>query len=182
MCRFVDLRDKFLTKEIYTIYAPCMYQPTWEKFCKKAKHYVENKNIFIMGAITENTIAGVIVLEKQSDGHLFEILGIAVDAALRQQGIGRKMVRSHSTTGCTPPESSRRASTNGRKKTGSRKECSRRCALHGLPQMRPPASRLSHLRPDERHSVQRTLQSSYPALGTTKTSVQQHRCLHFRKH
>ena len=93
MCQFVDLRDKFLTKEIYTIYAPCMYQPTWEKFCKKAKHYVENKNIFIMGAITENTIAGVIVLEKQSDGHLFEILGIAVNAALRQQGIGRKMVQ-----------------------------------------------------------------------------------------
>ena len=46
-----------------------------------------------MGASTENTIVGVIVLEKQADDRLFEILGIAVDTAYRQQGVGRKMLQ-----------------------------------------------------------------------------------------
>ena len=93
MYGFFDLRDDFITEDIYTIYAPCMYQPTWEKFRKKARHYVENSGIFIMGTSIENDIVGVIVLEKQADDHSFEIIGIAVDPAHRQWGIGRKLLR-----------------------------------------------------------------------------------------
>lgn len=30
----IDLRNRFVSQQVYDIYSTCMYMPTWEKFCE----------------------------------------------------------------------------------------------------------------------------------------------------
>lgn len=91
MFQILDIRNQFLSKEVYEIYAPCMYQPTWEKFCKKTEKLLQNNQISLLGAVENSAVVGIIVLETQENDNT-EIVGIAVDPAHRQRGIGRDMV------------------------------------------------------------------------------------------
>ena len=91
MLQILDIRNQFLSKEVYEIYAPCMYQPTWEKFHQKTEKFLQNNQIILLGAVENSTVVGVIVLETQENNNT-EIVGIAVDPAHRQRGIGRNMV------------------------------------------------------------------------------------------
>ena len=91
MIQIVNIRGQFLSKAVYEVYAPCMYEPTWEKFCGKAEKFFQNDHIVLLGAVEDNAVLGVIVLELH--GGAAEIIGIAVLASHRQRGIGRQMVQ-----------------------------------------------------------------------------------------
>ena len=92
MYKIVELNETFRSAAVYQIYSACMYQPTWEKFCKKAESFLRNDNIAVLGAIEDSAVLGVIVLEMQGGGNA-EIIGIAVDPVHRRRGIGQQMVR-----------------------------------------------------------------------------------------
>ena len=70
-----------------------MYQPTWEKFCKKADTYLQDNTVTMIGAVQGHQFVGIIVLKEQDISGHYEILGIAVDQTLRQHGIGKQMVQ-----------------------------------------------------------------------------------------
>ena len=92
MIRIADISGRFLSKEVYKIYAPCMYQPTWEKFCTKAEKYLQNGHAVLLGAVENSAVLGVMVLETKDSGEA-EIVGIAVSPRRRRLGIGRQMVQ-----------------------------------------------------------------------------------------
>lgn len=92
MIQVMDISERFLSKEVCEIYAPCMYQPTWEKFCGKTEKFLQNDHTLLLGAMENSAVLGVMVLELQDDGDA-EIIGIAVSSAHRQRGIGRQMVQ-----------------------------------------------------------------------------------------
>lgn len=92
MMEIMDMRNQFLSEEVYEIYAPCMYQPTWEKFCTKAEKYLQNGHAVLLGAVENSAVLGVMVLETKDSGEV-EIIGIAVSPSRRRRGIGRQMVQ-----------------------------------------------------------------------------------------
>lgn len=83
-----DLKPHFLSREVYEIYASCMFNPAWEKFAAKAQDYAESADIQCFGWTENGSLAGVIVLDVPSG----EILGIAVHRDLRGCGVGRRMI------------------------------------------------------------------------------------------
>ena len=93
MIQVMDISGRFLSQEVYEIYAPCMYRPTWEKFCGKTEKFLQNDHTLLLGAVENSAVLGVMVLELQ-DGGDAEIVGIAASAAHRRRGIGRQMVNA----------------------------------------------------------------------------------------
>ena len=96
MIEMIELNGDFCTSEVYQIYCDCMYQPTWEKFCRKAEKYLADSNVRLLSAVENSTVLGIIVLQKQTDERT-EIIGIAVSQHCRRCGIGRKMVAAAMT-------------------------------------------------------------------------------------
>jgi len=89
-----DIKDKFITSEIYSIYSLCMYQPTWEKFISKAAEYMNSQTTSIFGYYLDGHIAGVIVINQDQKGGEFPLIrGIAINYENRNQGIGRQLIQ-----------------------------------------------------------------------------------------
>ena len=83
-------RDWLTSKEAFSIYAPCMYQPKYEDFVAQMEEYFSDPSVKIFVCETEGDKAGILVLKE--DGYEAEILGIAVKESLRKKGIGKDMV------------------------------------------------------------------------------------------
>ena len=106
-----------LSEEAYKLYAPCMYEPTPERYRAKMTALLASPSTAIYVYRTEHYAAGMLVIElggkcgageecadggtnrgaNRADGGsggglCAEILGIAVDPACRFCGIGRKMI------------------------------------------------------------------------------------------
>lgn len=88
---YIELRENFITTDIYRIYSACMFEPTWEKFRERAGNFSDAPNVRMFGYLENAVLLGVIVVRKITDGA--EICGIAVDEERRGYGIGRKLVR-----------------------------------------------------------------------------------------
>lgn len=88
----VDLKGRFKTEEIYRLYAPCMYEPTWDKYCKKANRYTKDERIHIWGLEQDHKITAVIVIELQPN-NMIELLGISVDPTYRRQRMAYTLVQ-----------------------------------------------------------------------------------------
>lgn len=78
------------SKEAFSIYAPCMYQPKYEDFVAQMEEYFSDPSVKIFVCETEGDKAGILVLKE--DGFEAEILGIAVKMDQRKKGIGNDMV------------------------------------------------------------------------------------------
>ena len=83
-------RDWLTSKEAFSIYAPCMYQPKYADFVAQMEEYFSDPSVKIFVCETEGDKAGILVLKE--DGYEAEILGIAVKESLRKKGIGKDMV------------------------------------------------------------------------------------------
>ena len=79
-------RDWLTSKEAFSIYAPCMYQPTFDDFVAQMEEYFSEPSVKIFVCENEGEKAGILVLKGE------EILGIAVRKDQRKKGLGRDMV------------------------------------------------------------------------------------------
>ena len=91
MKEIADLKENFITQEVYSVYAACMFEPTWEKFCRKADGFLRDPEVSVFGYRENDVPVGVIVVRKC--GTVAEICGIAVNQADRGRGIGGRLIR-----------------------------------------------------------------------------------------
>lgn len=75
----------------YAVYKHCMYLPTKGKFLALADGLLANPTTAVWAYWMEDRLAGTLALRCVGDEA--EIVGIAVDQALRRQGIGSRRVR-----------------------------------------------------------------------------------------
>lgn len=96
-----DIKQNFLTPEVYEIYSLCMYTPTYEKFAKKAHAYLSNPGTAIYGFYANHALLGVIVLQSTAPSTA-EIVGIAVEHSHQHRHIGRNLIQYAVTAGRYP--------------------------------------------------------------------------------
>lgn len=86
------------SEEAFSIYAPCMYQPTYEDYKALMEKYLSDPSVKIFVCDMDGEKAGILVLkeieaaEGSETGVEAEILGIVVRKDLRGKGIGKEMV------------------------------------------------------------------------------------------
>ena len=86
------------SKEAFSIYAPCMYQPTYEDYKALMEKFLSDPSVKIFVCDMDGEKAGILVLkeieaaEGSETGVEAEILRIAVRKDLRGKGIGKEMV------------------------------------------------------------------------------------------
>ena len=83
-------RAWLLSEEAYKLYAPCMYEPTYDKYAAAMERYLASETNEIYTYRAGKYAEGIHVLNVQ--GSCAEIEGIAVDPSCRYCGIGRKMI------------------------------------------------------------------------------------------
>ena len=83
--------DWLLSEEAFSIYASCMYRPTYEDYKAQMKDYLSDpsKKIFVYEDQGRKT--GMMVLMISEDGA--EIIGIAVSDSARRKGIGKQLIQ-----------------------------------------------------------------------------------------
>ena len=82
--------DWLLSEEAYSVYAPCMYQPTYKKYIFRMKQYISDPSVRIYVCEKDVKKAGILVLNVSYSTS--EIQGIAVAEDMRRQGIGKEMI------------------------------------------------------------------------------------------
>ena len=91
MSTVLCLDKNWLTsKEAFSIYAPCMYQPKYEDFVAQMEEYLGDPSVKIFVCENEGEKAGILVMKE--DGSEAEILGIAVRKDQRKKGLGKEMI------------------------------------------------------------------------------------------
>lgn len=78
------------SEEAFSIYAPCMYQPTYDAFVAQMEEYFSDPSVKIFVCEKEGEKIGILVLKE--DGSEAEILGIAVKRDQRKKGFGKDMI------------------------------------------------------------------------------------------
>ena len=88
---FTEQTDKAALLAAYEVYKTCMYRPTMEKYEKKIDAYLQEEAVGVFTCTQGSTVLGMIV--GRLDGKTgMEILGIAVNTAVRKRGIGAYMI------------------------------------------------------------------------------------------
>ena len=82
--------DWLTSEEAFLIYAPCMYQPTYEDCKALMEKYLSDPSVKIFVCDMDGEKAGILVLKE--DGSEAEILGIAGRKDLREKGVGKEMI------------------------------------------------------------------------------------------
>ena len=72
-----------LSKEVFSIYASCMYYPTYEKYKERMEDYFDNSSVKVFVCKNRGKKTGMMVLE--SSGVAAEIIGIAVSDDARNK-------------------------------------------------------------------------------------------------
>ena len=88
---FMELTDREKILQTYDIYKHCMYMPTEEAFRKKIGLYLRDHAVRIYGCSDHDRITGILVVSLAENDRA-EIIGISVDPAYRNQGIGSYMI------------------------------------------------------------------------------------------
>ena len=83
-------KDWLQSQEAFSIYASCMYQPTYDAFKNRMKSYVSDASVKIYVCTENGDRIGILVLQTSSEEA--EIMGIAVSDHFRKRGIGRRMI------------------------------------------------------------------------------------------
>lgn len=85
--------DWLETREAFEIYAPCMYEPSFEKYIEEISTMRENSAVRIFACADGENFTGIIVY-KTYDFITSEILGIAVKDKYRGNGIGTGLIHT----------------------------------------------------------------------------------------
>ena len=99
-CEIIRCMEKhwLTSEEAFSIYAPCMYQPTNEDYKALMEKYLSDPSVKIFVCDMDGEKTGILVMkeieaaEGSETGVEAEILGIAVRKDLRGKGIGKEMV------------------------------------------------------------------------------------------
>lgn len=83
-------RDWLTSEEAFSIYASCMYHPTFDDYVAQMEEYFSDPSVKIFVCENAGEKAGILVLKE--DGSEAEILGIAVKENQRKKGLGKDMV------------------------------------------------------------------------------------------
>ena len=89
MTRAFRLGDSaLLSSEGFRVFRDCMYRPTEDAYLRKMQAYLEDPDRRVFVCEQDGRLAGILVADAADAG----IVGIAVDAALRGQGIGTFLI------------------------------------------------------------------------------------------
>ena len=99
-CEIIRCMEKhwLTSEEAFSIYAPCMYQPTYEDYKALMEKFLSDPSVKIFVCDMDGEKTGILVMkeieaaEGSETGVEAEILGIAVRKDLRGKGIGKEMV------------------------------------------------------------------------------------------
>jgi len=87
LCRDMDwLRSE----EAFSIYASCMYKPTYDAFKKRMESYASNPLVKVYVCTEDSEQIAILVLQRSNAEA--EIMGIAVSERFQNRGIGRRMI------------------------------------------------------------------------------------------
>lgn len=93
-----DIKQNFLTPNVYEIYSQCMYAPTYEKFAEKAHSYLNDPSTAIYGFYADHALLGIIALQTKAP-NTAEIVGIAVEHSHQHRHIGKNLIQYAVTAG-----------------------------------------------------------------------------------
>ena len=93
VCEILEKADTdwLLSKEAFSLYAPCMYQAAFDEYKKVIAQYASDPDVKIFVCTETGIKAGMLVLREADETP--EIIGIAVSASMRGRGIGTYMIR-----------------------------------------------------------------------------------------
>lgn len=84
--------DWLLSEEAFTIYASCMYHPTYDEYKTQMEDYLLDSSVKVFVSENRGRKTGMMVL-KLSEAAA-EIIGIAVSDDARNKGIGKELIKS----------------------------------------------------------------------------------------
>ena len=80
-----------LSEEAFSIYASCMYHPTYEEYKVSMEDYLHDSSVKVFVCENRGKRIGMMVLK--SSGVAAEIIGIAVSDNARHKGIGKELIQ-----------------------------------------------------------------------------------------
>ena len=80
-----------LSEEAFSIYASCMYHPTYEEYKAQMEDYLHDSSVKVFVCENRGKRIGMMVLK--SSGVAAEIIGIAVSDNARRKGIGKQLIQ-----------------------------------------------------------------------------------------
>ena len=80
-----------LSEEAFSIYASCMYHPTYEEYKAQMEDYLHDSSVKVFVCENRGKRIGMMVL--RSSGVAAEIIGIAVSDNARRKGIGTQLIQ-----------------------------------------------------------------------------------------
>ncbi|MBQ3703176.1 MAG: GNAT family N-acetyltransferase [Oscillospiraceae bacterium] len=83
--------DWLLSKEAFSIYASCMYHPSYEEYKAQIEDYLHDSSVKVFVCENRGKRIGMMVLK--SSGVAAEIIGIAVSDNARHKGIGKELIQ-----------------------------------------------------------------------------------------
>ena len=84
--------DWLLSEEAFSIYASCMYHPTYKAFKAQMQGYLSDSSVKAFVCENQSGKTGMMILKISDDAA--EIIGIAVSDESRRQGIGKRLLQS----------------------------------------------------------------------------------------
>ena len=85
-------KDWLLSEEAFSIYASCMYHPTYGDYKSQMDGYLHDSSVKVFVCEDRNRKTGMMVLQLSEAAA--EILGIAVSEKFRRRGIGLRLILS----------------------------------------------------------------------------------------
>ena len=83
--------DWLLSEEAFSIYASCMYHPTYDEYKTQMEDYLLDSSVKVFVSENRGRKTGMMVL-KLSEAAA-EIVGIAVSDNARRKGIGKQLIQ-----------------------------------------------------------------------------------------
>ena len=83
--------DWLLSEEAFSIYASCMYHPTYDEYKTQMEDYLLDSSVKVFVSENRGRKTGMMVL-KLSEAAA-EIIGIAVSDNARRKGIGKQLIK-----------------------------------------------------------------------------------------
>ncbi len=84
--------DWLLSEEAFSIYASCMYHPTYKDYKAQMEDYMHDSSTKVFVCEDRGRKTGMMVLKLSEDAD--EIIGIAVSENARRKGIGKQLIQS----------------------------------------------------------------------------------------
>ena len=83
--------DWLMSEEAFSIYASCMYHPTYEDYKAQMEDYLLDSSVKVFVSENRGKKTGMMVLRLSEDDA--EIIGIAVTDNARHKGIGKQLIQ-----------------------------------------------------------------------------------------